>query len=95
MPLKVVVVGAGISGLATAIGFARHGHHVIVYERKESRTEDSGSGIQLQPNAMRILESWGLKEDVEEIAHLSGVMKTRRYDSGKTVGMVPNGGKKE
>lgn len=95
MPLKVVVVGAGISGLATALGFAWHGHHVVVYERREDRTEESGSGIQLQPNAMRVLEAWGLKNDVEEIAQLSGVSKTRRYDSGKVVGIIPNGGKRE
>lgn len=95
MPLKVVVVGAGIAGLATAIGFARHGHHVAVYERRETRTEESGSGILLQPNAMRVLEAWGLRENVEEIGHHSGVTKTRRYDTGKVVGIVPNGGKRQ
>jgi len=32
-PLKVVVVGAGIAGLAAALGFARAGHHVTLVER--------------------------------------------------------------
>ena len=95
MPLKVVIIGAGIAGLATAIGFARHGHHVAVYERKDTQAEESGSGIQLQPNALRILEAWGLKAEVEEIALWNGTTKMRRYDSGKVIGIVPNGGKRE
>ncbi len=95
MPLKVVVIGAGIAGLATAIGLTRHGHHVAVYERRETGAEETGGGIQLQPNAMRVLDAWGLREDVEKIAHLSGVTKIRRYDSGKLIGIVPNGGRRE
>jgi 2-polyprenyl-6-methoxyphenol hydroxylase-like FAD-dependent oxidoreductase len=37
MPFNVVIVGAGLSGLAAAIALATDGHHVIVYERT---TED-------------------------------------------------------
>ena len=94
MSLKVIVVGAGIAGSACAIGFARHGHHVVVYEREAAERVERGNGIQLQPNALRVLQAWGLQEDVEQASNLSGVTKMRRYDSGEVVARVPNQGQK-
>lgn len=86
MPLNVIIAGAGIAGLATAIGFARHGHKVIVLERRryEDR-EESGSSIQLQPNAMKILRSWGMIEELMEVAHDNTAAELRRYDTGETI----------
>ena len=70
MPLNVIVVGAGIAGLAAAVGFARHGHHVQVFERRTSSDrEQSGSGIGLQPNVENILRRWNLLSQLEKVAH--------------------------
>jgi salicylate hydroxylase len=33
VPLKVVIVGAGLGGLATSIALARRGHKVVVLEQ--------------------------------------------------------------
>src|SRR5947209_7252751 len=68
MPLRILIVGAGLAGLTTAIGFMRHGHLVTVLERKPMLSEESGSGILLGPNAMRIIEIWGLKIEFEKVA---------------------------
>lgn len=85
MPLKIVIVGAGIAGLATAIAFARHGHYVQVFERRPpDDREQSGSGIQFQPNIVKILERWGMLSGVTKVAH-DNEMATWRLSNGKIV----------
>ena len=58
-PLKIVVVGAGIAGPAAAIGLARNGHHVTIYERSTSGTE-VGYAFRITPNSDRCLKYWGI-----------------------------------
>jgi 2-polyprenyl-6-methoxyphenol hydroxylase-like FAD-dependent oxidoreductase len=57
--LPIAVVGGGIAGLACAIALRRLGISVRVFERSEAPHE-LGAGITLWPNAMTILERWGL-----------------------------------
>ncbi|KAJ4340450.1 hypothetical protein N0V87_002434 [Didymella glomerata] len=57
MPLKVVIVGAGLGGLAAAIAFTRAGHDVEVFE-KSSFHNEVGAAIHLAPNATRVLKAW-------------------------------------
>ncbi|EME42798.1 hypothetical protein DOTSEDRAFT_80417 [Dothistroma septosporum NZE10] len=66
-PLHIVIVGAGLGGLAAAFCFARDGHHVGLYERKPA-FEAKGGGIMLRPNATRYLRQWGLEIDFTAIA---------------------------
>ncbi len=61
MPRRVaLVVGAGIGGLAMAIGLARRGWDVRVLERAPSLGE-VGAGLTLSPNSMRALDWFGLR----------------------------------
>jgi salicylate hydroxylase len=55
------VAGAGIGGLTVALALARRGFHVTVLEQAE-RLEETGAGIQLSPNATRVLIDLGLGE---------------------------------
>ncbi|PSR77315.1 hypothetical protein BD289DRAFT_377894 [Coniella lustricola] len=57
--LDIIVVGAGISGLATAISCVLSGHKVTVFESAKELLE-IGAGLQVTPNATRILQRWGL-----------------------------------
>ncbi|EME43525.1 hypothetical protein DOTSEDRAFT_174406 [Dothistroma septosporum NZE10] len=83
MPLNIIVVGAGIAGLSAAIGLARHGHKVTVYERRSSMTrEDSGSGMQLQANVGTILQDWGLMQEIRKVAHDPEVVDLRTNSEG-------------
>jgi salicylate hydroxylase len=56
---QVVIAGAGIAGLTAAIAFAERGYRVQVFEQA-SRLEAAGAGIQLSPNATRILRQLGV-----------------------------------
>ena len=68
----VLVVGGGIGGLAVALATRRTGLSVRVLERAPEFTE-VGAGIQLAPNATRLLRMWGLLDPVLEL----GVKPTR------------------
>jgi salicylate hydroxylase len=56
----IVVAGAGIGGLTAALALAAKGFRVVVMERAE-RLEEAGAGIQVSPNASRVLVDLGLK----------------------------------
>jgi salicylate hydroxylase len=60
-PRTVVIAGAGIGGLTAAIALAKRGFPVTVIEQAE-RLEAIGAGIQLSPNASRVLTGLGLGE---------------------------------
>ncbi|MGB7078276.1 MAG: FAD-dependent oxidoreductase, partial [Xanthobacteraceae bacterium] len=51
---SVIVAGAGIGGLTAALALARNGFRVVVLEQAE-RLAEVGAGIQLSPNATRLL----------------------------------------
>lgn len=59
----VVVVGGGIGGLASAYALAAAGRSVRVLERAPEFAE-VGAGLQIAPNATRILRDWGLLDEV-------------------------------
>lgn len=61
--IDVAVVGGGIGGLANALALASSGHRVRVLERASAFAE-VGAGLQLAPNATRILREWGLLDEV-------------------------------
>ncbi len=60
-PRQIVIAGAGIAGLTAAIAFARRGFAVQLYEQSPQMPE-SGAGIQLSPNATRLLDRLGVTE---------------------------------
>ncbi|PYI16109.1 FAD dependent oxidoreductase [Aspergillus violaceofuscus CBS 115571] len=57
--LNIIVIGAGLAGLGTAIAGALAGHKVHILEATSSIRE-VGAGIQVLPNSSRVLTHWGL-----------------------------------
>lgn len=66
--LDVVVVGAGIGGLAAALLLARAGASVSLLERAAAPTR-VGTGILLQPNGLAVLAGLGLADGLEHSGH--------------------------
>lgn len=61
--IPVVIVGGGIGGLAAALGLARAGVAARVLEKSEHFAE-IGAGLQLAPNATRVLDRLGILPEI-------------------------------
>ena len=59
--IKVVVIGAGIGGLAVARALALRGARVTVLEQAEA-IEEVGAGLQISPNGAAVLKALGLED---------------------------------
>jgi salicylate hydroxylase len=66
-PLPILVAGGGIGGLAAAIGLARSGHRVRVFEQASDFGE-IGAGLQLGPNGLRALEYLGVGRVIRSLS---------------------------
>jgi salicylate hydroxylase len=64
---ETLVIGGGIGGLSAALCLALRGGSVTLVERSKSFAE-VGAGIQLAPNATRILRRLGVLEKIEPVA---------------------------
>src|ERR1700694_4418517 len=62
--IPLLIIGGGIGGLATALAVARTGHRAHVLERSPEFAE-LGAGLQLAPNASRVLDQVGILEKVQ------------------------------
>ncbi|PBB18316.1 FAD-dependent monooxygenase [Mesorhizobium sp. WSM4313] len=56
---QIVIAGAGIAGLTAALAFAERGFPVTLFEQAR-QLEAAGAGLQLSPNATRILRRLGV-----------------------------------
>jgi 2-polyprenyl-6-methoxyphenol hydroxylase-like FAD-dependent oxidoreductase len=63
---RVLVVGAGIGGLATARALRQRGADVLVVERREG-LPSTGLGINLPANAVRALDAVGLHDPLRKM----------------------------
>ncbi len=84
MSEKILVVGAGIAGLASGLALARVDANVQIMERAPELTE-VGAGIQLGPNVTRILNAWGLLSDIEEVIAYPANLNARSAKTGEVL----------
>lgn len=87
--LAVVVVGAGIGGLAAALALSRAGAAVTVLER-ENAVSEIGAGIALWPNGVACLHRLGVGAELEQISS-SGAGPSVRSPSGRVLSRVSSG----
>lgn len=87
MSLPVLVAGGGIGGLATALALSRAGLPVTVLEQAAAFA-DVGAGIQLGPNAVRLLDGWGLGSALRAIAAQPQQLLVRDAHNGSTLGSL-------
>ena len=86
----MVIVGGGIGGLAAALAAARAGRAVQLLEQAGAFAE-IGAGVQLGPNAVRVLEGWGLIDALRSVAAFPERLEVRNALSAQTLGVLPLG----
>ena len=84
----VLVVGAGIAGLTCALALARTGRKVVLVE-KRTQLEEVGAGLQLSPNASRLLIELGLGKALMRAACEPLSLDVVLARSGKRLARVP------
>lgn len=84
----VVIVGAGIAGLVAALALARRGRSVTIVERAV-HLEEVGAGIQLSPNAARMLVDLGLGDALRPMAVAPVAIRIRDARSGADIVRLP------
>lgn len=62
----VAIIGAGMAGLTAALAFARHGIASDIFEEADDLVE-VGAGLQVSPNASRILAELGVLPALEAV----------------------------
>jgi salicylate hydroxylase len=84
MTQRILISGAGIGGLAAALALARAGMQVQVIEAAAQLSE-TGAGIQLGPNAMKVLAGLGLETQVLAVASQPESIIIADADSGRPI----------
>src|SRR5262245_22231831 len=87
-PLRIAVVGAGLGGLTAAVALRRAGFDVEVYEQAPELTE-VGGGINMGPNAARVLYRLGLGAALDREAVRPVSTHQRRWQDGRTLQRAP------
>ncbi len=90
MSLQVAVIGGGIGGLSAALAMLRAGCDVHVYEAA-AKFGEIGAGIQISPNASRLLHRLGLGEAMDAWGVRPACVHQRRWDDGRTLQRAPLG----
>jgi 6-hydroxynicotinate 3-monooxygenase len=78
---NIAILGAGMGGLTLAAALTRRGFAVKIYEQAERFTR-LGAGIQMSPNAMRVLRGLDLEPRIRATAFQPQSWKNREWDSG-------------
>ncbi len=81
---QIIVIGAGIGGLAAALALQRRGFRVAVYERAPEIRE-IGAGVVIAPNARRALRDLGVDAALEALSCSVSVLHTCDYRTGEIV----------
>lgn len=82
--MNVIIVGAGIGGLVSALCLDAKGHKVKIYEQAEILSE-LGAGIQLSPNATKVLNYLDLFKDLEPYIFEPNSFQFLNFSTGKVI----------
>jgi salicylate hydroxylase len=86
----IIIAGAGIGGLCAGLALARRGYDVQIVERSPVLSE-VGAGLQLSPNAVKVLRALGVGDLIDASATRPPVLQMRRGRTGAEVFSIPMG----
>ena len=86
----ILISGGGIAGLTAALALVRTGHRIEVLERT-AKFETVGAGIQISPNAFRILAELGLEQQLKSSATVPNSIQLKHARTGKQLAEIPLG----
>jgi salicylate hydroxylase len=87
---SVLIAGAGIGGLAAALTLTKRGFKCQIVERAPALLE-VGAGLQISPNASRILDGLGLGPALDAAGARPDAVRIIDGRSGKAIASVPLG----
>jgi salicylate hydroxylase len=87
---SIAIIGAGIGGLGASLSLLQAGFDVHVYEQANALRE-VGAGIQVSPNASRVLHGLGLADELAKLGVRPEAWHQRRWDDGRTLLRTPLG----
>jgi salicylate hydroxylase len=85
---KVGIVGGGIGGAALALALHRRGIAAHVFERAPAFGE-IGAGVQMTPNAVKVLVALGLRDELDRAGFLPDAMVGFNWQSGRQTFRTP------
>ena len=87
---RLLISGGGIGGVSAALSLAQAGFEVEIFEQAPEFGE-VGAGIQLSPNATRVLHHLGLADALEACAFLPERTEFRSWRTGRLISTNPLG----
>src|SRR5436305_4891108 len=85
---SIILAGAGIGGLTAALTLTRAGYRAVVLEQT-ARLEEVGAGIQLSPNATRVLFDLGLADKLRPLVVAPEAIRIISGRSGRDIVRIP------
>lgn len=90
----ILIAGAGIGGLTAAACLLSQGLKVRIFEQTSSLGE-IGAGVQTSANAVKVLCSLGLRDELEKVAVRPLAFEFRRFDTAELMHRVTLGASHE
>jgi 6-hydroxynicotinate 3-monooxygenase len=87
---SIAIIGAGIGGLAASACLRKAGIETTIYEQAPAFAR-IGAGIQMSPNAMRVLYGIGIGERIRDMAFEPPHWRNRDSDTGNLTNDHPLG----
>ncbi|MBN9314345.1 MAG: FAD-dependent monooxygenase [Devosia sp.] len=78
----VYIAGAGIAGMTLALALAKFGATVVVIEKRNA-VQEVGAGLQISPNARKILNRLGLDRALNEVSFQPRGIDVYPYGAGQ------------
>ncbi|MSQ71944.1 MAG: FAD-binding protein [Betaproteobacteria bacterium] len=89
--MRIVIAGAGIGGLTAALALKQQGFEDVLVVEQAPELREVGAGVQLGPNAAKVLHKLGLEDALRKVAVAPVGTQSRNWRSGRIIRDFPLG----